>query len=156
MDDLKSQGIKIIVSEFDGVMTDGTSATDTMGFTVMKNVYMPDFEAINSLKSMGYIFVFLSTDNMVTYNLLKSKNIPFFWAQADKPSVLGKILQRYEFTPDHLLYIGSKVSDYRCMTMAVASACPEGSISKTTQSTMIIPAKGGQGVISKLLSILQL
>jgi len=108
--------IKLVVSEVDGVITDGLQPVDELGNTSFKNFYGPDFEAINKIKSVCP-FVFISSDNVVSYNLCKKKNIPFFWAQKNKCTTLLEILRKYGVTLDDVMYIGSKISDIECMNM---------------------------------------
>ena len=108
--------IKIVISEVDGVITNGVQPIDELGNTSFKNFYTPDFEAINKIKSVCP-FVFLSSDNTVSYNLCKKKNIPFFWVQKNKRTILLDILRKYSVTLEEVVYIGSKLSDVECMNM---------------------------------------
>lgn len=117
--------IKLIVSEVDGVLTSGISSLDELSNTLFKNFYMPDFEAINKLKER-YTFVFLSSDNCISYNLFRKKNIPFYWAKTDKLHILSSILMRYNVSADETIYIGSKISDIPCMRMIPTSYCTNG------------------------------
>ena len=137
--------IKLIVSEIDGVLTDGTSAVDNMGNILFKNIFLADFEAINKIKS-NYIFVFMSSDNYVNYNLLQKKNIPFYWAKNDKRETLLSILRHYNITVDDVLYIGSKLSDISCMTLVPTSFCTNKSVKDF--KTFDTPA--GYGIITEL------
>lgn len=114
--------IKLIVSEVEGVITDGTQPIDELGNTSFKEYYTPDFEAINKLKVICP-FVFLSTDNVINYNFFKRKNIPFYWAKKDKSQVLLEIMRRYNVSADNTLYIGSKLSDISCIRMVPNSLC---------------------------------
>lgn len=114
--------IKIIVSESDGVLTDGQSFVDTVGATVFKSINHDAFELINILKK-HFKFVFMSNDPSVTASLCRSKNIPFFWAQGDKHSTLLTILRRYNFSMEEVLYVGSSISDLGVMKYVPSSIC---------------------------------
>jgi len=138
--------IKIVVSEIDGVITDGVQPIDELGNTVFKNFYTPDFEAINKIKVICP-FVFLSNDNSVSYNLCKKKNIPFFWAQKSKRTILLDILRKYSVTLDDVVYIGSKLSDLECMNMVPISFCTNDFISTNFKSFMTLP---GEGILTEL------
>ena len=154
MDDLKS--IKLIVSEVDGVITDGTCPEDELGHVLYKVYQSKDFSAINSLKK-NFKFVFLSDDNHVNYNMCKRKNIPFFWARNEKEkcSKLGEILRRYSCTPDETVYVGSKISDVRCCQMIPKSFCPDdaGHYLKEICWAEFI-TKGGDGIMPELFYLL--
>jgi 3-deoxy-D-manno-octulosonate 8-phosphate phosphatase KdsC-like HAD superfamily phosphatase len=138
--------IKLVVSEIDGVITDGRQPIDELGNTSFKNFFMADFEAINKIKAKCP-FVFISNDNSISYNFCRSKNIPFYWAPKDKRQVLSEILRRYNVTADDTLYIGSKLSDIPCMRMIPNSFCtnkpdPFGFTSPS--------ADAGQGVLIEI------
>lgn len=117
------KNIKLIISEVDGIITDGRIPKDELDNTVFKSFCFRDFEAINEIKRVGYTFGFLSADNSISYNLCRKKNIPFYWAQKSKLDVLYKILRRYEASAEQLLYIGSAFSDKECMKLAEFSVC---------------------------------
>ena len=141
--------LKLIVSEIDGVITNGTSAIDELGNTLFKDFYMADFEAINKIKE-NYTFVFLSSDNCINYNFFRKKNIPFYWAKTDKLSVLSSILMRYNVTAEEAIYIGSKISDIPCMRMIPRSYC--------TNRLLGFPAfhtNPGTGVLTELFIMLK-
>ena len=154
MEDLNE--IKLIVSEIDGVITDGTCPEDELGHILYKVYQSKDFSAINGLKK-NFKFVFLSDDNHVNYNMCKRKNIPFFWARNEKEKYdkLGEILRRYSCTPDETIYIGSKISDVVCCQMIPKSFCPDdaGHYLKEICWAEFI-TKGGFGIMPELLYLL--
>ena len=113
--------IKLIVSEIDGIITDGKIWYDELGNVPIKEYNLLDFEAINKLKE-EFIFVFMSSNNEINYNLMRRKNIPFYWAK-DKKQTLLKILERYGVTADEVLYIGCTYSDIPCMNYIPTSYC---------------------------------
>lgn len=114
--------IKLVVSEIDGIITVGNQPVDELGNTPFKHIYTADFEAVNKIKSKCP-FVFLSSDNSISYNLCRSKNIPFYWAPKDKRKTLLEIMRRYNVTAEDTIYIGSKLSDIPCMQMIPNSFC---------------------------------
>lgn len=139
------QEIKLIVSEIDGVITTGVDPVDELGNVLFKNFFIPDFEAINKLKAICP-FVFISSDNAVSYNLTRRKNIPFYWTnKSDKLSILQQILMRYNVTSDETLYVGSKLSDIPCMQMVPVSFC-----TNTTLGFPTFYCKAGEGILTEL------
>lgn len=118
------ENIEIIVSEIDGIITDGFDATDYLDTIIFKSFRTMDFEYINDLKPY-FTFVFLSSSPHVSYYLMRKKNIPAFFTDnnRNKLEILQRdILPRYNTTPSNLLYIGSKLSDIPCMNLAEISA----------------------------------
>ena len=154
MDDLKN--IKLIVSEIDGVITDGTRAEDEMGHVLYKVYQSKDFSAINELKK-NFKFVCLSDDNHINYNMCKRKNIPFFWARNEKEKYdkLVGILRRYSCTPDETIYIGSKISDVKCCGMIPKSFCPDDAGHYLKEICWAeFTTKGAEGIMPELLYLL--
>ncbi|RLI66685.1 MAG: hypothetical protein DRO67_00745 [Candidatus Asgardarchaeum californiense] len=149
--------IKLIVSEIDGVLTNGTYAEDELGNTLYKVFNQKDFFVINELKKY-YKVVFLCDDNKINYNMCQRKSLPFYWGKGSKGKyeTLPNILRRYDATPDSTIYIGSKLSDNKCMRLIPYSMCPDD-VGDYLRSTAWAPfiAKGGDGVFVELLDLLQ-
>lgn len=154
MEDLEK--IKLIVSEIDGVITDGTRPEDEMGHIFYKVYQTKDFSAINELKK-SFKFVFLSDDNHINYNMCKRRNIPFYWGKNEKEKYLKlvEILRRYSCSPDETIYIGSKITDRKCCQLIPKSFCPADAstyLKKICWAEFTI--NGGKGVLSELLFLL--
>lgn len=149
--------IEIIVSEVDGVLTNGVDSIDTMNNTVFKSYHTKDFEAINMIKPY-FTFVFLSSDPSVSYGVMRSRNIPFYFTKtkADKKiDILHKIISKYNTTPENLLYIGSKFSDIDCMRLAEFSISPyDGVTPIRNMANYLSPIFGGAGVICDVYDLL--
>ncbi len=153
--DLKN--ITIIVSEIDGIITNGSASTDSINNTLFKNYCMRDFEAINKIKSC-FDFVFLASDPAISYNVMRMRNIPTFFTTnvEDKLSILSKkILPRYKARPDNLLYIGSFLSDVSCMQLAHISLAPEDAFLTVQNALYKIPCSSGNGVIAYVANLLR-
>jgi len=142
--------IKIIISEVDGVLTDGILPMDEIGNILYKHFCHKDFEAINELKKFFKV-AFISSDNHISYNMFRRKNIPFFYDQKDKKAALLSLLSRYSLTPDQAIYIGSTYSDLECMRLIPLCFCPEDAIPAIKNvSVSVFPVYGGTGVFCYL------
>lgn len=149
------QDIKIIISEVEGILTQGWVPVDELGNTPFKLFYYKDFEAINLLKSYFKV-VFISLDNKINYNLFRSKQIPFYYSKKNKKQALIQALKRYSLTPDEAIYIGSSYADIECMRQIPFSACPEDAVSDIINiSATVLPVYGGDGVFCKLYDFLR-
>lgn len=150
-----SEKIKVIVSEVDGVITDHISCIDELGNVPFKCYYMKDFEFINELKKT-FTFVFLSSDNAVSYHLCRRKNIPFYYAPKDKKGTLIKIMRKYNITPEEVIYIGSSFSDLECIQMIPFSLCPVDAVNDAkTICYHVLDNYGGGGVLEDVYSLLK-
>ena len=147
--------IKIIVSEVDGIITDHLVNVDELGNVPFKGFYMKDFEAINELrKTFG--FVFLSSDNSISYHLCRRKNIPFFHAPKDKNGGLKKIMQKYNVSAEEVLYVGSSLSDLKNIRMIPFSVCPSDSVSDVkTIAYHTLESVGSFGVLCEVYDLLR-
>lgn len=142
--------IKVIVSEVDGIITEGLVAYDELCNTPFKHFCLKDFEAINEIRK-EFTFVFLSSDNAVSYHLLRKRNIPFYWSPKSKKEGLIKILHKYGVSPEEVLFIGYSYSDIECMRMIPLSVCPEDAVNGIKEvSTHIFYSISGTGVLSEL------
>ena len=147
--------IKLIVSEVDGVITEGLIPYDELQNVPYKNFYMKDFEAINILKK-HFIFSFLSADNAISYNLFRKKNIPFYWEPKDKRAGLIKIMEHYNVSAEEVLFIGSTYSDLPCINMIPVSVCPIDAVTEVKERALIeLKSISGMGVISEVCDLLK-
>ena len=149
------QNIRIIISEVEGILTDSWVPIDELGNTPFKNFNYRDFEAINILKR-HFKVVFISADNKVNYNLMRSKQLPFYYDAKNKKAALLSALKRYSLTPDEALYIGSSYTDIPCMRQVPFSVCPEDAVDDIKEiSAVVLPVYGGDGVFCKLYDLLK-
>jgi len=146
---------KLIVSEVDGILTSGHIYVDELGNIPFKMFNTKDFEAINLLKKYFKI-IFLSSDNKINYNFFRRLNIPFFYNNKNKKSELIQILNKYQVTPEEIIYIGSTYSDVLCMQMIPLSFCPEMSVYEVMNlASMVISICGGDGVFIEIYNLLK-
>jgi len=148
--------IDIIVSEIDGIITNDIKPIDHMNYTMFKNYCDRDFEAINELKRF-FTFVFLASDPDVSYNVMRTRNIPAYFVKEkeNKEFVLSKIMNKYNMTPENLLYLGSKLSDVHNMTYAEISFTTAKTNIKLQQAAKkVLTSDPGHGVIGEVCNIL--
>lgn len=147
--------IDVIVSEVDGVLTKGDIIIDELGNVPFKTFYAKDFEAINLLKKYFKV-VFLSSDNAISYNMFRRKNIPFYYDPKDKKSKLVEIMKRYSVTPEQIMFVGYSYSDIACMRMIPFSVCPEDAVSDVINvSASVLPKFSGEGVFCSIYDLLR-
>ena len=147
--------LKVIVSEVDGVVTEGLVTYDELCNTPFKQYCIKDFEAINELKK-EFIFVFLSADNSVSFNLFRKKNIPFYWANKNKKEALIKVMNRYSVSPEETMYIGSTYSDIECVNLIPFSLCPEDAVTDIKKAARFhLNSISGMGVLSEVYDLLK-
>jgi 3-deoxy-D-manno-octulosonate 8-phosphate phosphatase (KDO 8-P phosphatase) len=147
--------LKIIVSEIDGIITEDLLYIDELGNIPFKKFCKKDFEIINELKKT-FTFVFLSTDNSISYHLCRRRNIPFFHAPKNKKESLVKIMQRYSASPEEILYIGCSLSDLECMQMIPFSMCPVDAMNDIKSTAFhVLDNFSGEGILCEIYSLLK-
>ena len=147
--------IKLIVSEIDGIITEGLSGIGEFNTTMFKEFYIKDFEAINLIKKY-WTFVALSSDAAVNASLCRKRNIPFFFAERSKFDLYKQILMRYNVNADNVLYIGNSYSDIDCLRASAFSVCPEDAVIQVKNTVdHVAPIYGGNGVICYVYEMLE-
>lgn len=139
--------VKVIVSAIDGIITEGLTPYDELGNVPFKHYYIKDFEAINYLKR-AFKFVFVASDNSISYHLCKRKNIPFYWDAKSQKESLVKVMAKYQVTPEEVLFIGSSYSDTDGFRLMPLSLCPDDAVWMVKDmATEIVPYVSGMGVL---------
>lgn len=149
--------IKLIVSEIDGVITDGAHPEDEMGNVFYKTYQSKDFDAINELKKK-YTFIFLSKDKRVNYNMCQRRNIKFQFArnEEEKYKRLIELMRKYNCSPDEVIYIGAKISDRKCLQLVPKSFCPDDAGQYIKDLCWAhFTSTGGTGILAELLYLLK-
>ena len=147
--------LKVIVSEVDGVITDGLITYDELGNVPFKSFNMQDLDIVNELKKT-FKFTFLAKDQYVNYNLFRRKNIPFYWAEKEKVEFVTKILHRYEVTLDEILYIGFGYSDVPCLNRIPFSMCPSNANKEVKNKVAVcLNTSSGNGVLYEVYELLK-
>ena len=142
--------IKIVVSEVDGIITNGESYYDALASVPLKTFCMKDFEAINEIKK-EFKFIFLSSAAYVSEYLCKKKNIPFYHSPRNKLEGMKKILSYYSVTPEEVMFVGNMYTDIECIKMIPLSICPDDSVAEVKERSLIHTYSfGGYGVLSEI------
>lgn len=149
------QKVQVIIGEVDGVLTTGVFPVDELGNVPFKFFYHKDFEAINLLRK-HFKVVFIAADNKVSYNMFRSKQIPFYYEPKNKKQALLQALKRYSLTPDQAIYVGSTYSDIECMRQIPLSICPTDAVPEIKSLAIkIIPIYAGDGIMCELYEFLK-
>lgn len=146
--------VNLIVSEVDGIITEGLTAFGELNIPMSKAFFVKDFEAINEIKK-HWKFVFLSSDAAINMSMCKKRSVPFFFAERSKAEVFGHILRKYSLTSDQVLYVGSSYSDVECMRQSGVSICAEDSPAVVRQTAdVVLPHYGGTGILCTVYDML--
>lgn len=149
--------IKMIISDFDGVMTDGGIYIDE-DLKVSRKINFKDIMAISILKKAGIDLVFVSGE--------KNPVIDFFTERFKlkenhqdiriKIDVLKTIVEKYRLKPEEFLYIGDDINDTECLNFSqtritVPNAAPAV---KEIKGIQITNEYGGNGAFREVVDCL--
>lgn len=148
---------KLIVYDFDGVMTDNRVTVDENGKESV-TVHRGDGWGVRMIKdSLKIPQIILSTEaNPVVVRRAEKIKIPVIHNAGDsKRQILEKYCADNGFAFNDVLYIGNDLNDYEAMMLCGFHACPSDAEPEIKAvSDFIFEAKGGYGVIRELYRLL--
>ena len=143
--------IKLIVYDFDGVMTDNRVIVREDGIESVI-VSRADGMGVGIIMEMGIPQVILSSEtNRIVSLRAKKLGISVLQGVDDKKTVLLNYCKDNNYDPARILYVGNDVNDEEVMKAvgySVATADAHHSIKSLAQ--MVLDTKGGQGVVREL------
>ena len=136
--------IKLIVSDFDGVMTDNRVLLDETGKEAVY-VSRADGQAIHMLRSMGIDVVIMSTETSgVVGKRAEKLKVKCIQSVSDK----AKCLKKY--------CVENDINDYEAMQMAEVKIVPQDAYDVVKNiADYVTKAKGGYGVLREVADLLQ-
>jgi YrbI family 3-deoxy-D-manno-octulosonate 8-phosphate phosphatase len=155
MKTLELNKIKLIVYDFDGVMTDNTAIVDQNGNeSVIVN--RSDGLGISLIKKLGIKQIILSTE---TNNVVQKRaaKLELFCLNGieDKAVTLYKYLTDRNISLDSVLYVGNDINDLEVMQMVGFSVAPKDAYEPILEiADHVTKAKGGEGVIRELYDLI--
>ena len=151
----KLQEIKLIVYDFDGVMTDNRVFIDENGKESVV-VNRSDGLAVSLIKKMNIQQVIISTEkNPIVSFRAKKLNIDVYYGVNDKALVLNKYCKEKEVSLENVIYIGNDLNDLEVMKIVGLPIAPFDAYAEIKEiSKYILKTKGGFGVIRELYNLI--
>ena len=147
--------IKLIVYDFDGVMTDNKVYVDQDGKETVQ-VNRGDGLGISEIKKLGIEQIIISTEkNLVVMKRAEKLGIGCMQGIENKKAALIDYCKNNNFDLQNVAYVGNDINDKEVMEIAGTTYCPSDA-HKSIQiiSDYILKTKGGDGVIRELLDII--
>ena len=153
-----SDSIKFVVSDFDGVFTDG-SVYLSENNDVQKRLNFKDIMGVSLLLKAGINFGIISGEKSNILNYFKDKfNInEIHGGVRHKGIVLDEIMRKYNLKPNEVLYIGDDINDIAAMELVEFRIAPKNLnpvLPFKVQNLQITEAYGGNGAIREIADIL--
>ena len=152
----KCKKIKMLITDVDGVLTDGGMYYSEKG-EVLKKFNAKDGMGVEILKNNGIKTVFLTRENSKIVRLRGKKvkadgiyiNISF------KERELLKICKKFNVLPNEVAYIGDDINDITIISKVGLSACPNDAVKDVKQkSDYICKLNGGEGVFREFAELI--
>lgn len=142
---------KIIVMDFDGVMTDNRVLVNQDGVeAVFCN--RGDGLGIDMLREAGFQMLILSTEtNKVVQARAEKLKIALIHGTSDKLATLNEYCQDKEWVMKDICYIGNDLNDFEVMSAVGYKIAPADAHSAVLEiADFTSAARGGEGVVREL------
>ena len=148
--------IKLIVYDFDGVMTNNKVYIDQNG-NEMVQVNRGDGLGIAEIKKLGIQQLIISTEENPVVSVRANKlDIPFLQGVANKKYALTDYCQKKDIQNLQVAYVGNDINDRDAMAITGFSFCPADAHETIKEiSNHVLKRNGGDGVIRELLDLIK-
>ena len=149
--------IKMLISDFDGIFTDGTGYVNSDG-KVSKRIHFHDVMGIAIALKFGLNVVIITGESSGAVEYLNNKfeDLQVFQDVKYKIELVKNLANKYNLKSDEILYIGDDVNDadsliYAGVKVTVPNANP---LIKNIENIKITEKRGGEGVIREVVDAL--
>jgi 3-deoxy-D-manno-octulosonate 8-phosphate phosphatase (KDO 8-P phosphatase) len=153
----KARKIKLLLSDCDGVLTDGGVYYGQDG-EVLKKFNIRDGMGVERLKKIAEVqtgIITGETSPSLVKRAEKLQIIELHLGIKDKLLVLMQIMVNKGLTKEQVAYIGDDVNDIEIMQKVGLSACPADAISFTKNiADYICQTKGGEGCFREFAELI--
>ena len=149
--------IKMVITDFDGIVTDNTVYIDAQG-EMTRRLNFKDVMAFSLLRKNGFKIGIISGEANSAIEIIAKKFDVEEVHQGirNKLEVLNSIIEKYSLTDEEFLYVGDDVNDYDSLMRAKYSITVPDAVSKVKNipSIQVTTAKGGEGAFREIVDTL--
>jgi len=152
----KCKKIKIVLTDVDGVLTDGGMYYTKDG-DIMKRFYTRDGMGVTLLRknNIPTVIVTKESTHMVKQWAKNMKVSKLYDGIEKKEKIIEKICSEFKVKNEEIAYIGDDVNDIELLTKVGFSAAPADSIQKVkTICDYVCKTKSGQGVFREICDLI--
>jgi YrbI family 3-deoxy-D-manno-octulosonate 8-phosphate phosphatase len=153
--ELKLNNVKLIVYDFDGVMTDNTAIIDENGKESV-SINRSDGLAVIYIKKMNIPQIILTAEtNKVVAHRARKLGIDVIQTEKSKILSLKDYLEKNKIDKENTIYIGNEINDIECMQYVGYSLCPADACQKVKKiAGKVLQTGGGRGAVREFYDIL--
>ncbi|MEA5460798.1 HAD-IIIA family hydrolase [Arcicella sp. LKC2W] len=153
----KARKIKLLITDCDGVLTDGSVYYGEQG-EILKKFNIRDGMGVERLRKLADVQTGIITGEVspsVVKRAEKLQITELHLGIKDKLKVLMQIMVNKNLTTDDIAYIGDDVNDIEIMQQVGLTACPADAISFTKNiADYICESKGGEGCFREFAELI--
>ena len=148
----KCKKIKLILTDVDGVLTDGCMYYSSSG-EELKKFHTHDGMAVELLlqKNIKTIIITREKSKIVISRAKKINVFKVYSGIKQKDKILNQICTKFKVAPNEIVFIGDDINDEKIMKLVGLSFAPSDATQTTKNIADIITnASGGQGVLREV------
>jgi len=147
--------VRLVVFDFDGVMTDNRVWVDAEGHEVVA-ASRGDGMGLVRLRRAGVELLVLSTEtDPVVAARCRKLDIPFLQGLEDKTGALKSEMKKRSLDPSRVIFVGNDVNDLPCFEIAGCSVAPADAEPEVLrQADLVLSRRGGHGAVRELCDLL--
>jgi len=148
---------KIIITDFDGVLTDNCVYVSEIGVESVK-CSRSDGLAIKILKDSNYkIYIYSTETNPVVSARAAKLNIESIQSVENKKTFLSNWSKKNSIDLNKVIYVGNDLNDFGAMKLCGYKICPSNSHEEIKKiADLVLNTQGGDGVFMEILNILEI
>ena len=151
------QTLKMVITDFDGIVTDNCVYIDSNGGMTRK-LNFKDIMAFSILKKQGYKIGIISGESNSAIDILNDKfNLDEIHTNIRKKlDVLKSIIEKYNLKSNEYIYIGDDINDVEALEFAEIKITVPDAVEKVKNinGIQITSAKGGNGAFREVTDCL--
>ena len=151
----KLKKIKLVLTDVDGVLTDGGMYYTKDG-EFMKKFNTKDSMSMELLLTYKIKTAMITRENskVVKKRAKKIKVTELYSGILNKKMLLPKILKKYNVKRDQVAYIGDDINDLSLINIVGFSICPNDAVKQVKdKASMILNSNGGYGCVREFSDI---
>jgi len=149
------RGIRLVVCDVDGTLTDGGMYYDANG-EAMKKFNTRDAHGLSLLREQGIEVAIVTRENSsVAAARAKKIGIPIHLGVMDKSNFLATLCEQHDVSPSQVAMIGDDFNDIEIMQRSAFSACPADAVKQVRQiASYVATLPGGSGAVREICEVL--
>lgn len=152
----KLKKIKIVLSDIDGVLTDGGMYYTEDGM-VMKKFFVKDGMGTTLLKKAGFLTGVISTDvSLINKTRVERLKMDFLYLGVwEKEKTVDEICEKTKLLPENVAFIGDDVNDLLILQKVGFAACPIDAVDEVKKIVHYkCKNKGGKGAYREVVELI--